>query len=156
MLFQLDGFTAEAAQSAFSINVPLRLAKRYGASAYASLRRYVSHSDRTCVLIVLNPIILGEPFGFSCGVRRIISSPSFDRQFGKMTWPVAITPNESLGHLVPLARRMTGARQVKLTDNNGEGRPFIAEAFKTTHQVFILLHTAEAKVHRLIIPGRPT
>lgn len=152
MLFQLDGFTAEAVQSAFSIKVPLALARRYGASAYASLRRYVSHSDRTCVLIVLNPIALGEPHGFSCSVRRVITSLSFERQFRRMIWPTAITPDGLFGHMVPLHKRMTGARKVNLTDDNGDRRTFIAEAFKTTHQVFILLHAHETNVRRLIVP----
>ena len=154
MLFQLDGFTDEAVQTAFSIDVPLKLARRYGASAYASLRRYVSQSDRTSVLVVLNPIVLGEPFGFSCSLRRVVPSPSFQRQFGRLAWPSAITPDESLGHMVPLNKRMTGARKVKLTDDNGERRAFIAEAFKTTHHVFILLHADESNVRRLIVPAR--
>jgi len=155
VLFQLDAFSAEAADHAFSINVPLRLAKHYGASAYASVRRYVSHSDRICAVLVLNPIELSEPIGFTCCMRRVIASPSFEREFSQLRWPPAITPDHALGHMVPLHNRMTGARRIKLTDDRGERRAFVAEAFKTPHQVFILVHAVTAApARRLIMPTR--
>lgn len=154
MLFQRERFTLDARDSAFGLSAALRLATRYGASIYSSLRRYVTEAEGACVLIVLNPIVLCEPHGFSCSLRRVISSPAFERQFRRQVWPDAITPDASLGHMVPLTKRMTGARKVKLTDDNGARRPFIAEAFKTPHQVFILLHLNEpVPVKRLIRPG---
>lgn len=156
VLFQREGFTLDACDSAYGLQAALRLSNRYGASIYSSLRRYVSEADRAAVLLVLNPIVLGEPHGFSCSLRRVISSPAFTRQFAKQSWPQAVTADHSLGHMVPLQKKMTGARKVKLTDDNGERRPFIAEAFKTTYHVFILLHAAEpTPVKRLIVPGRP-
>lgn len=48
VLFQLDTFAKEAADSKFSIYTPLTLSKRYGASFYATARRYVATSGQAC------------------------------------------------------------------------------------------------------------
>src|SRR6266550_2278547 len=45
VLFQLDSFSREANSEAFGILVPVRLSKKYGASIYAAVRRYVSGSS---------------------------------------------------------------------------------------------------------------
>lgn len=152
VLFQLDGFTHEAADHDFGVAVPLRLAKRYGASVYSTIRRYVSHSDKTCAVIVLNPAELAEGVGFACAVRRVITSPAFARRFLQLRWPQTVTADDALGRLVPV-NRMTGPRTLRLVDANGDPQEFIAEAFKTPHQVFILLNAAAKPTRRLIVPA---
>lgn len=64
VLFQLDAFDAEARDLKFGLGAPLKLSRRYGASAYASIRRYVSGSDRACAVLVLEPPVLkiGAPY----------------------------------------------------------------------------------------------
>ena len=152
VLFQLDGFTAEARDHAFGLNVPLKLAKRYGASVYATIRRYVSHSDKLCAVLVLNPPQPIEGAGFMCTLRRAIVSPAFARRFAGMRWPDTMTPDDQLGRLVPV-NRMTGPRPLRLTDANGEAQDVVAEAFKTPHQVFILIHCTAKAPPRIILPA---
>lgn len=152
VLFQLDGFTIEAADYAFGISVPLRLAKRYGASLYATIRRYVCHSEKDCAVLVLNPAEFAETIGFSSSVRRVIISPGFERRFSNITWPHAISPDDALGRLVPF-KRMAGPRGLRLADSNGDRHEFVAEAFKTPHQVFILICAAKKAVPKIILPA---
>jgi Zn-dependent peptidase ImmA (M78 family) len=53
VLFQLDGFTNEAEEQDFGVLVPVRLSKKYGASIYATVRRYVTQNWRACCVVVL-------------------------------------------------------------------------------------------------------
>lgn len=145
VLFQLDKFAQEASDHDFGIKVPINLSKKYGASIYSSIRQYVSKNDKTCVVVVLNPPILSDGHGFAASVRRIVPSPAFQKKFAKTKWPNKVTPDDDLGALVPLGkRRMTGARSIQLLDSNGLGHECVAEAFTTTHQVFILIHVQKS------------
>src|SRR3546814_10163766 len=55
VLFQMDIFAEEAGDLTFGMAAPLQLAKRYGASVYATARRYVMASDRVCAVLIFNP-----------------------------------------------------------------------------------------------------
>jgi hypothetical protein len=127
------------------------MAKRYGASVYATIRRYVSHNDKTCAVLVLNPAEAAAQMGYFCSVRRVVTSPEFARRFSQMTWPQTVSPDDVLGRLVPV-NRMTGPRSLRLTDSNGDPHDFIAEAFKTPHQTFILINSVAKPIRRIIMP----
>jgi hypothetical protein len=154
VLFQLDGFTAEARDLEFGLKAPLKLAKRYGASVYATVRRYVSTSDRICVVLVFNPPALAGPRGMASTLRRAITSPAFGRRFPAFVWPQVVTPGNKLGALIP-SGRMTFPRTLALTDANAEPHEFIAEAFRTPHQTFVLLHATATLRRRIILPSPP-
>ncbi len=141
VLFQLDGFSKAADEKEFCLGTPISLSKRYGASIYSSIRRYVKHNNRVCTVIVLNMPEFKSGLGFSSSIRRIVSSPAFEEMFGKMNWGTEITPDHLLGELVPLDRRNNGYKQlIPIIDRNGEQYECIAEAFTNSYQVFILIH----------------
>ena len=144
VLFQLDSFTNEARDSAFDIKVPINLAKRYGASNYAAIRRYVSQSQHNCTVLVLEKPQLVPGEGFRVDLRRVISSERFSVQFGKQQWPQRFTPDDQIGASVPiLPKRMSGRRQMTLTDANGQIRQCLAEAFNTGWNVFVLIRVID-------------
>lgn len=155
VLFQLDAFTEQAADCAFGINVPLKLGPKYGASAYSSIRRYVRKNERACVVLVLDPPLVGDGVGFRATLRRVVPSPAFVEIVGDPAWPEVFTPDDELGGMVPLGkRRMSAPRTLSLTDRNGTDHECIAEAFATPYQVFILIHLKKAltKVTVLLPP----
>jgi hypothetical protein len=79
-LFQLERFEDEAAKLPLAIKSPLVLAKTFGGSRHACLRRYVQKSPKRCALLVLNP-----PEGngkYAASVRNYFQSPSFTAEFG--------------------------------------------------------------------------
>ena len=139
VLFQGNVFADEAHQSAFGMKVPIDLAKKYGASNYAAFRRYVSTSLHACCLLVLEPVVPGEGKQFTAEVRRIIPTVSFHTIFDGERFGAAIHQAHVLGHVVPVNRRMTASRKIKLTDRNGNRRSCTAEAFNATHQILILI-----------------
>lgn len=142
VLFQNDTFHHMAADQKFEIWTPIRLAKKFDASLYSSIRQYVAKNDRCCAVLVLNPPELMEGDGFRATLRRVVSSNRFSATFGDHAWSSIYTPDDQLGRLIPLqGRRSSGKREVVLVDRNGDRHECIAEAFTQTHQVFILIHS---------------
>lgn len=138
VLFQLDQFANDARDLAFGMKAPLALAKRYGASVYATVRRYVSCSERICAVVVLNPAEPVAHLSQFSQVRRAVASPAFDARFPNFRWPQVVTPDDPIGAIVPHGR-MAKPRTLVLTDANGERHAFTGEAFRTPHQTFVLL-----------------
>ena len=144
VLFQLDVFTAEAEDYNFGIKVPIRLSKKYGASIYASIRRYVSRNWRACVVLVLDPPELMPGSGFRTNLRRVVSSGKFEEMFGEIDWPDHFTPDDEIGAMVPiLGRRMSAPRAIGIRNCNGELCECVAEAFTQKYQIFILIHAVK-------------
>lgn len=138
VLFQGDTYQREAADCPLEIKTPLRLAKRFGASAYASVREFVRTHHKSCIVYVLEPIELVPGNLPRAPVRRIETSPSFRRQFGVPTDAV-IDISHVLGQLLPIGRRMTRPTMIVAIDRNGTHHECVGEAFSTPHNVFLLV-----------------
>ena len=140
VLFQNQQFSVDAADCTFGVRTPIDLSKRYGASIYASMRRYVSTHQRPCALLVLNPPQHDPTRGFVSDLRRTEQSESFTERFGRVQWPSPIRIDDPLGSLIPIdGRRMSSPRPCKFLNTDGESCAGIAEGFTNGHQVFILI-----------------
>lgn len=141
VLFQCGMFSSEANDMEQSIWTPVKLAKKYGASVYSSIRQYVSKNQNACAVIVLDPPVPTQGVGFIATTRRALTSQSFADRFKTHKWLDYYTPDHALGGMVPLGtRRSSQKRELVLHDDNGHAHDFIVEAFTNTYQVFILLH----------------
>lgn len=149
-LFKGDTYAQYAADSKFDIKTPITLAKKFGASNYASAREFARTHHRACVVYILEPIEFVQGHGVQAAVRRIEPSPSFIAQFGRPTETV-ITPGHFLGRVIPVGRKMTRPTTLSLTDRNGVPHECVAEAFDTTHNVIILLYPTTALGKPIII-----
>ena len=145
VLFQLDGFIAEAQDCDFGIHVPIKLARKYGASVYASVREYVRKNQHPCAVLVLDPPRLAHEHGFVADLRRVETSATFEKLVGPIQWAASFTPDDQIGRLVPLGKRkMTGKRHVALTSARGEPLECVAEAFTQGYQVFVLMMVCDS------------
>jgi hypothetical protein len=151
VLFQLDAFTKEANDHDFGIKVPLKLSKRFGASIYSAIRRYVSESHRACAVVVLNPPELCDRHGFVATLRRVVTSEHFAFLFGELNWPASFTPGDEIGAMIPVGRRMSRPRPICLVDRNGTHHECVAEAFTQSHQVFVLVHEAQTLTRATVV-----
>jgi len=142
-LFKGGQFAQDAADCKFEIKTPMKLAKRYGASVYASVREFARTNARACIVYALEPIEFVPGHGARAEVRRIEASPSYLLQFG-MPKDLFITLDHPLGSILPIGRKMTRPTTVTLKDRNGDAHECIAEAFDTTYNVFILLYPVKA------------
>ena len=153
-LFKGDGFRDHAADCKFEIRTPIKLAKKFGASVYASAREFARTNPRACVIYVVEPVEFVAGHGFRAQIRRVESSPRFREQFGD---PVdgAITPDHFLGKVVPIGRKMTKPTALSVADRNGVPHECVAEAFDTTYNVLILLYPVKAlTATTIIMPGK--
>jgi hypothetical protein len=140
VLFQINTFRDMAEEKPFSIWTPVRLARTFNASLYASIRQYVTKNHRACAVVILDMPRLEEGVGFRANLRRVVQSSSFTSTFGQHAWKDSYTPDDDIGALVPLGnRRGSGKRQLGLTDANGGLHECVAEAFTNKQQVFVLM-----------------
>jgi IrrE N-terminal-like domain len=149
-LFQGDTYAKQAADYALEIKTPMRLAKNFGASQYASAREYARTHHRACVVYILQPIELAEGKGAVATVRRIEASTPFIEQFGRLTDTV-IDLDHALGRVLPVGRKMTWPMSVSLPDLNGDNHECVAEAFDTKWNVLILLYPVRALTSTTVI-----
>lgn len=96
-LFQQDRFNNSSRKYPLDINSTIKLAKEFGASIHATMRRYVETSDLKCSLLVLKNM---SNFGISpnCEIRDYFCSFSFNKEFGEIDWP------EKLGYKWPFVK----------------------------------------------------
>lgn len=149
-LFKGDAFMTHAADHPFEIKTPIKLAKKFGASIYASVREFARTNPRACVVYILEPVKFVEGDGACAQVRRIEPSSQFLSQFGR-PHDTLITLDHPLGPILPIGRRMTSPRTLSFKDRNGVAHECIAEAFDTTYNVLILLYPAKALTSTTII-----
>jgi IrrE N-terminal-like domain len=149
-LFQGNGYAKLAADCAFEIKTPIKLATKFGASVYASSREFARTNVRACAVYVLEQPEFVEGLGFSATVRRLELSSTFMRQFGRPC-DTAITPDHPLGRVVPIGRKMSRPTGVIHTDRNGIRHECVAEAFGTSHNIIILLYPVQALTKTTII-----
>ena len=152
LLFKGPTFAEHAADCPFEIKTPITLAKRFGASVYASVREYARTNPRPCLVLVLNRPETTESIGLRATVRRIEPSPSFLTRFGRPSIKT-VTPDHPLWPVVPIGRRMTQPMSLPFTDFNGQQYECVAEAFDTTYNILILLYPLSAlNTKRIIVP----
>lgn len=155
VLFQLDSFTEEAAsEDVLGLKTPLRLSKRYGASVYSSIRRYVSTNARSCAVIVLEPPVVRPDDGFVAKLRRVVASSPFQSAFGELRLAEEFTPDDEIGRMVPVGgRRMSRPRQLILTDRNGVRHECMVEAFAHKYNVFVLVCPQATLTKKIVLVG---
>jgi Zn-dependent peptidase ImmA (M78 family) len=100
LLFKDDAFAKQAADHTFGVKTPIKLAKHFGASVYASAREYARTNHRACIVYVLEQIAFVEGVGARALVRRIEPSPSFVAQFGRPNC-TEVTPDHFLAGFPP-------------------------------------------------------
>ena len=141
VLFQLDRFQEEARSCTFTIVTPMKLAKRYGASNYAAIRRFVSTSQYCCAVLVLEPPVYEVGRGNTYRLRRCVSSEAFGKKYSGVAWPTVFhTTSNELAAKLPthFNRKMTKRCRIP-SPVKGESERFYLEAFNTTHQTFALV-----------------
>jgi Zn-dependent peptidase ImmA (M78 family) len=152
VLFQLDAFQTEAADFKFGIKVPMQLSKKYGASIYSTIRRYVSTHNRCCAVLVLDPPVLTVGAGFTAQLRRKITSKPFADIFGEFVCADSFSPDDEIGKMVPIGmRKMSRPATMIFTDQNGVKHECVVESFSNTYQVFILIHETRALTQTVVL-----
>lgn len=86
LLFQLERFEHEMSKLELGIKSPMHLARFFGTSVHAALRRYVEYSKNRCALLVLEGASKSGDTS-QCGKRDIFTSRKFEETFGAIDLP---------------------------------------------------------------------
>jgi Zn-dependent peptidase ImmA (M78 family) len=157
VLFQGELFAQHAHENEFGLKTAITLAKQFGGSNYATFRRYVTTSPSACCLVVLEPILGRDASGFRADVRRIVISKTFHRIYDAHSFGAVITSKHPMSRLVPRGakQRMVAPCGVALTDRNGDSRECVGQAFRTKHQIFVLVRDERPMTKFVILPEEP-
>ena len=139
ILFKGNTFRECAADHDFGIKTPINLAKRFGASLYASAREYARSNERACAVFILERIQFLPGSGAQADVRRVEASSRFIEEFGLPSDQV-INQNHFLWNVIPIRKKMTYPTSVRIQDKNGQVHECFAEAFDTTYNILVLLY----------------
>ena len=140
VLFKGDAFAECAADCSLSIKTPIRLAKEFGSSVYASLREYVRTNRLPCMAVILNPMEAASDGRMAASIRRVEASTAWVSRFGRPTSNHPISPSHPLWLAVPIGRKMTPPTPLSLRDKNGDPQVCLAEALDTTYNILILVY----------------
>lgn len=156
VLFQGEVFAEEAHGQSFGIMVPISLASKFGASNYATVRRYVTTSPYACCVVVLEPT-QDTYRGFTAEVRRVVTNDSFAKLFEGNQLNQTVSVFHLLAPLVPRfgKQKMVAPREIVLVGRSGEMRVCLAESFKTTHNTFILIRDGGKQPKKSILVPTP-
>jgi len=134
-LFQLDRFDADIKTLPLEIGSPMALAKKFGASNHAAIRRYAEQSKKRCALLVLEK---KESNGEILTLRNNFQSASFTSSFGNITFP------NILGKEFPFVVDYSRGRKFHkdgsiLIETEDESCNFTYHYFFNGHNVFVLI-----------------
>ena len=153
-LFQLARFDEEAAKLPLSIASARVLAKKFGGSVQAALRRYVERSPKRCALLVFHkPQRNGT---ISARVRNYFESPSFTQAFGGLTWPDECGFDFAFVKDMQFNRKHREDGQIAVTTRSNELVTLQYHFFNNTYNVFVLLLPAgekNASRVKIVVPG---
>jgi len=122
----------------FGIKSAMALAKKFGGSNHAAIRRYVEKSECRCCLLVLKEITSRDEAA-NCKFRDYFQSRSFTKQFGTITWP------SDFGFRWPFVKdyyfkkKVVSGSEITLTTSAGDTN-FCYDFFDTTHNAFVLVY----------------
>jgi Zn-dependent peptidase ImmA (M78 family) len=137
-LFQCEIFESELEKLPLSLNSARVLAKQFGGSCHASLRRYVERSPKRCALLVLHkPEVNGE---FHAKIRNYFQSPAFTASFGNISWSDGKCGMDWIFiKEIKRKRKLHADGQVALMTSSGESITFEYHFFNNSHNTFIFL-----------------
>lgn len=136
-LFQHDRFEHEMHKLELGIKSPMVLAKQFGASNHATLRRYVECSNNRCALIVLekNP---SPGRLISCSKRDYFQSEKFTETFGNIELPDTFGYTWSFTKEFIFKKKFHEAGKITLPTENGIIE-FNYHFFNNTFNAFVFI-----------------
>ncbi|MCB1064761.1 MAG: hypothetical protein KDN20_17810 [Verrucomicrobiae bacterium] len=133
VIFQNNSFTKEVADYEFSIWTPIKAGRKYGASIYATIRRYVATRGFPCLVVVMEPKKNGR-----VAVRRIVPSPEYVEKFENQFVGSEYGSGEFLYDNLPY-NKYSQSDLLTLEDLNGDQWATTVECFNSTKNFFYLI-----------------
>jgi hypothetical protein len=120
-----------------SIDAAIHLAKHFGGSIHAALRRYVDSSKNSCALLILENMIKGT--SPHCFLRNFIISKKFFKAFGEQPPPNRLEITWPFVQDYCYGRRYKKDGRATLETRNGSVE-FAYQFFYNGYNAFVFLH----------------
>lgn len=136
MLFQADRFALHSHDLPLELVTPLDLSRKYGASAHATIRRYVEVSQRCCSAVVLKRtenLTNGDPM---LHVVYDVRSARFARQFEGLRWPTYLSLDSSLAEALLMGHRYLKGGSLVLADCDGRAKECGFQVYQNRYEAF--------------------
>jgi Zn-dependent peptidase ImmA (M78 family) len=151
VIFGLERFTTEADSFRPSISVPLSLAKNYGTSNHATLRRYAAQSRRPLALITLGQHVKQNPLPhLPVWTTQCESSATFNDKYGTIAQLVGdrilLAEHPCAATLAGMNTQLHDEPTVMRLNTARGSVEFIAHLFFNRHSRFLLLHESRRHV----------
>lgn len=136
-LFQHDRFLSEMDKLGLGIKSPMNLAKRFGSSNHAAIRKYVELSSNRCALLVLEKIAERgtQP---ECFKKDFFMSTNSILTFGDVELPTRFGYKWEFVKDYYFKRRFHEKGEINLTTSNGSA-DFTYHFFDNKYNAFVLL-----------------
>jgi hypothetical protein len=142
-LFQHDRFFTELDKLGLGIDSSIQLAKIFGASVHATLRRYVECSKNRCALIVLENISQNGS-QVNCSLRDKFQSEKFSKTFGDLSIPLKLGYTWSFVQDYYHKRKFKKDGSITLLTKNGNV-DFTYHFFNNSYNAFVFLFPSGEK-----------
>lgn len=137
VLFQHDRFQQQMSKLDLSIGAPIALAKTFGASNHATMRKFVESSTKRCALLVLEkPDFAVKSATYTA--RDYFQSEKFTSSFGEITWPEQFEYSWAFVKDYTHGRKMKMDGMIVLPTKKGE-QEFEYHFFNTSWNGFVLI-----------------
>lgn len=148
VLFQMDRFAEDARSLPFTITSPITLARRYGASAHAAIRRYVEQSEQACAVLTVRQQPKKHARECLPQVRGKVQSRLFTERFGEVAWNRYISTSAALLASILYPHRFPQGDLV-MDDVDGYRTQCNFEVFTNSYDTFVLVYSCRETAQRL-------
>lgn len=142
-LFQHEAFLSELKKLNLNMEASLHLAKLFGGSIHATLRRYIQCSPKRCALLVLEKSSAGTSI-LNCSKKGFFASEKFEKTFGQIDWPDEFDSNWDFATTYFLGRKGIISGSLTLLTANGE-TAFSYQFFNNSYNGFVFLYPVGEK-----------
>jgi len=137
-LFQQDYFTEHMGTLPLKLKSAVALAKMFGASIHASLRRMVETNDKRCALLILTVDRESTFWLPRLGVKNYFQSKAFTTEFGTVKWSSPLELDiEFVRDYISKRKFFTSTLFQKI---GGKDLQFGYDYFDNKYNIFILLY----------------
>jgi hypothetical protein len=147
-LFQGDRFTRQSRDLPLNLETPLSLARWYGTSAHAAIRRFVEVSHRCCAVLILKPPRSGTGGEPSFVVAYEVRSFAFTAQFEGARFPRRLGPECALGAALRTGRRYVSGDGLLLPNRDGRRTECGFQTFRNSRSAFALVFPLSETMRR--------
>ncbi len=146
-LFQLDKYEKMAADYEISIKAPIDLSRKFGASVYSSMRRYIQTHFAPLTLAIYNPPNPSQGSSHFSLRRGPMYSPFFIKRFGVARFPATCSEADYLGSILAKAKLQT-YHSCTVKDVNGDVHECAVHVFSNSFEKFIMIIPIRKSVSR--------